>query len=135
MISAVNNRGLMRFMCFKGALNASLFIIFLRRLIKDASGKQFLIVDNLRVHRSVKVSKWVAAHNDQIELFFLPPYAPEHNPDEYLNNDLKQKLKNLPRPDSHEELVQGTTSVLRSLQRSPHRVRAYFHHKDVRYAA
>jgi transposase len=85
MISAVNNRGLMRFMCFKGALNASLFIAFLRRLIKDASGKQFLIVDNLRVHRSVKVNKWVAEHNGEIELFFLPPYAPEHNPDEYLN--------------------------------------------------
>jgi transposase len=135
MISAVNNRGLMRFMCFKGALNAGLFIVFLRRLIKDAPGKIFLIVDNLRVHRSVKVSKWVAAHNDEIELLFLPPYAPEHNPDEYLNNDLKQQLKNLPRPDSHEELVQSTTSVLRSLQRRPDRIRTYFHHKDVRYAA
>jgi len=135
MISAVNNRGLMRFMCFKGALNAGLFIGFLRRLIKGAAGKRFLIVDNLRVHRSAKVSKWVAGHNDQIELFFLPPYAPEYNPTEYLNNDLKQKLKNLPRPGSHEELVQGTTSVLRSLQRSPHKIRAYFHHKDVRYAA
>jgi transposase len=135
MISAVNNRGLMRFMCFKGALNAGLFIAFLRRLINGASGKQFLIVDNLRVHRSVKVSKWVAEHNDRIELFFLPPYAPEHNPDEYLNNDLKQKLRNLPRPNSHEELVQGTTSVLRSLQRSPHKIRACFHHADVRYAA
>jgi transposase len=135
MISAVNNRGLMRFMCFKGALNAGLFIAFLRRLINGASGKQFLIVDNLRVHRSVKVSKWVAEHNDRIELFFLPPYAPEHNPDEYLNNDLKQKLRNLPRPNSHEELVQGTTSVPRSLQRSPHKIRACFHHADVRYAA
>jgi transposase len=135
MISAVNNRGLMRFKCFKGALNAGLFIVFLSRLIKDAPGKIFLIVDNLRVHRSVKVSKWVAVHNDEIELLFLPPYAPEHNPDEYLNNDLKQQLKNLPRPDSHEELVQSTTSVLRSLQRRPDRIRAYFHHKDVRYAA
>ena len=135
MIAAVNNRGLMRFMCFKGALNAGLFIAFLRRLIKGASGKQFLIVDNLRVHKAVKVSRWVAAHSDEIELFFLPPYAPEHNPDEYLNNDLKQKLRNLPRPDTHEELVRGTTSVLRSLQRQPDRIKAYFRHKDVRYAA
>jgi transposase len=135
MISAVNNRGLMRFMCFKGALNAGLFIVFLSRLIKDAPGKIFLIVDNLRVHKAVKVSQWVAAHKDEIELHFLPPYAPEHNPDEYLNNDLKQQLKNLPRPDSHEELLQATSSVLRSLQRRPARIRAYFHHKDVRFAA
>jgi hypothetical protein len=41
--------------------------------------KIFLIVDNLRVHRSVKVSKWVAAHNDEIELLFLPTYAPEQS--------------------------------------------------------
>ncbi len=87
------------------------------------------------MHKAVKVSRWVAAHSDEIELFFLPPYAPEHNPDEYLNNDLKQKLRNLPRPDTHEELVRGTTSVLRSLQRQPDRIKAYFRHKDVRYAA
>ena len=135
MISAVNNRGLMRFMCFKGALNAGLFIAFLRRLIKGASGKQFLIVDNLRVHKSVKVSQWVAEHQDEIELFFLPPYAPERNPDEYLNNDLKQQMRNLRRPDSRDALVQSTASVLRSLQRQPGRIMAYFHHKDVRYAA
>ena len=83
----------------------------------------------------MKVSQWVAAHKDEIELFFLPPYAPEHNPDEYLNNDLKQLLKNLPRPDTQEELVQATSSMLRSLQRRPDRIKAYFHHKDVRYAA
>jgi hypothetical protein len=83
----------------------------------------------------VKVGKWVADHKDEIELFFPPRSAPEHNPDEYLNNGLKQKLKNLRRPDSHEELVQSTTAVLRSLQRRTRQIRAHFHHKDVRYAA
>lgn len=135
MISAVNNRGLMRFMCFKGALNARLFIAFLRRLIDGASGKLFLIVDNLRVHHAVKVRKWVAEHGDAIKLFFLPPYAPEHNPDEYLNNDLKQQLKNCPKPDTQEDLVKATTAVLRSLQRRPERIRSYFRPPDVRYAA
>ena len=42
---------------------------------------------------AIKVSQWVAKHKNKIEMFFLPPYAPEHNPDEYLNNDLKQQLK------------------------------------------
>jgi transposase len=135
MISAVNNKGLMRFMCYKGALNASLFIMFLRRLIKAAEKKVFLIVDNLRVHHAMKVNEWVAAHKDEIALFYLPAYAPEHNPDEYLNNDLKQQLRNMPRPNSQDELVQSTASVLRSIQRRPDRVSSYFHHKDVRYAA
>jgi len=135
MISAVNNQGSMRFMCFKGALNAGLFIAFLKRLIRSAEKKVFLIVDNLRVHHAVKVSEWVAAHKDEIALFFLPAYAPEHNPDEYLNNDVKQAMKNMPRPNTQEELVQSTSSVMRSLQRRPERVRSYFRHKDVRYAA
>ena len=135
MISAVNNKGLLRFMCYKGALNATLFISFLRRLIKDATKKLFLIVDNLRVHHSVKVDEWVAAHPDEIELFFLPPYAPERNPDEYLNNDVKQQLRNMPRPETQEDQAKATVAVMRSIQRRPERVSSYFRHKDVRYAA
>jgi transposase len=135
MISAVNNRGLMRFMCYHGALNAMLFISFLRRLAAGGPGKLFLIVDNLRVHRSVKVSHWVQAHRDRIELHFLPAYAPQHNPDEYLNNDMKQQMKNRPKPDSREALVETASSLMRSLQRRPARICSYFHAKDVRYAA
>jgi len=135
MISAVNNRGLMRFMCFKGALNAALFITFLKRLIASIPEKVFLIVDNLRVQDAVKVREWLETHRQRICLYFLPPYAPEHNPDEYLNNDVKQQMKNLPRPDSQDELVQSTTSVMRSIQKQPHRVRSYFRASDVRYAA
>ena len=85
MISAVSNRGLMRFMLYEAALNADRFIVFLRRLTKDAGQKVCLIVDNLRVHHAAKVKKWVAHHVHEIELFYLPAYAPDHNPDEYLN--------------------------------------------------
>ena len=98
MISAVSNRGLMRFMLYEGALNADRFIAFLRRLAKDAGQKVFLIVDNLKVHHASKVKTWVAGHAHEIELFYLPAYAPDHNPDEYLNNDLKQKLRQQPQP-------------------------------------
>ena len=107
MISAVSNRGLMRFMLYEGALNADRFIAFLRRLIKDAGQKVFLIVDNLKVHHAAKVKTWAAAHAHEIELFYLPAYAPDHNPDEYLNNDLKQKLRQQPQPASKEELIRG----------------------------
>ena len=135
MISAVSNRGLMRFMLFDGALNAARFIAFLRRLIKDAGQKVFLIVDNLKVHHATKVTTWVAAHAHEIELFYLPAYAPDHNPDEYLNNDLKQKLRQQPQPASQDELIKSTRAVLRAIQRSPRRIRAYFKPPTVRYAA
>jgi transposase len=135
MISAVSNRGLMRFMLYDGALNADRFIDFLRRLTKDAGRRVVLIVDNLKVHKADKVQAWVESHAHEIELFYLPAYAPDHNPSEYLNNDLKQKLRQQPQPDAKEELTKQTRSVLRAIQRSPERIRAYFRPEPVRYAA
>jgi transposase len=135
MISAVSNRGLMRFMLYKGALNAAGFIAFLRRLIKDAGQKVILIVDNLQVHKAGKVQAWVASHAHAIELRYLPSYAPDHNPSEYLNNDLKQQLRQQRQPGSEEELIERTRSVLRAIQRSPERIQGYFRPEPVRYAA
>jgi transposase len=135
MISAVSNRGLMRFMLYDGALDADRFLTFLRRLIKDAAQKVFLIVDNLRVHHAKKVKAWAEHHRHAIELFYLPAYAPEHNPDEYLNNDVKQKLRQKPQPGSKDELIASTRTVLRAIQRSPVRIRSYFRPDPVKYAA
>ena len=135
MIAAVSNRGLMRFMLYEGALDVDRFIGFLRRLTKDAGRRVVLIVDNLKVHKAGKVAAWVASHAHEIELFYLPAYAPDRNPTEYLNNDLKQKLRQQPQPGSKEELTGRTRSVLRAIQRSPERVRAYFRPEPVRYAA
>jgi len=146
MISAVSNRGLMRCMLIcgvrgphspagDGALNVDRFLTFLRRLIKDAAQKVFLVVDNLKVHHAKQVKAWVQSHRHQIELFYLPAYAPEHNPDEYLNHDVKQKLRQKPQPGSKDALIANTRTVLRAIQRSPARVRGYFRPHPVKYAA
>ena len=79
MISSLTNRSQLRFMVYDGALNAQIFLRFLKRLVRSASQKIFLIIDNLRPHHAKLVTVWVEAHKDQIELFYLPPYAPEHN--------------------------------------------------------
>jgi transposase len=135
MISAVSNRGLMRFMLYDGALDAERFLAFMRRLVKDVRQKVFLVVDNLKVHHARKVKAWVASHDHEIELFYLPAYAPEHNPDEYLNHALKRALREKPQPGSKDELISNARSVLRAIQRSPDRVRTYFAAEPVRYAA
>ncbi len=132
MISAVSNRGLMRFMLYEGASNADQFIAFLRRLTKDAGQKVLLIVDNLKAHKAGKVQAWAESHRHEIELFYLPAYAPDHNPTEYLNNDLKQRLRQRPQPGSKDE---QTRSVLRAIQRSADRIRAYYRPEPDRYAA
>lgn len=135
LISAVSNRGLMRFMFYDGALNTERFLAFLRRLTKDAKQKVFLIVDNLKVHHARKVKAWLVSHAHEIELFYLPAYAPDHNPDEYLNNDLKQKLRQQPQPSSKVDLIKNTRAALRAIQRAPTRIQAYFHPAPVQYAA
>ncbi len=66
-------------------------------MIKLAGKKVFLILDNLRVHHSKAVKAWVAARVEQIELFYLPSYSPQLNPEERLNADLKQEMgRNVP---------------------------------------
>jgi hypothetical protein len=92
MISSLTNQGKLRFMVSEGALNTMVFLNFLHRLIREAARKLFVIVDNLPVHRARRVTAWVQDHADRIEPVYLPPCAPEHNPDEFLNNDLKQAM-------------------------------------------
>ena len=135
MISSITNQGKVRFMLYRETMTAPVLIKFMSRLIKDVEKKVFLILDNHRVHHSKRVKKWLEEHRQRIEVFFLPPYAPEHNPDEYLNGDLKQRIRSgLPSRDQ-EELVKKTRSFMKTLQHRPNHVRSYFKHHLVRYAA
>jgi len=88
----VTNKGQMRWRIFDGALNTTILIDFLRRLIKGQTRKLFLILDNLRVHHARQVKTWLAEHADAIEVFYLPSYSPELNPDEMANADIKQAV-------------------------------------------
>jgi transposase len=135
MISAVNNGGQMRFMLYRKGITAQLLIKFMRRLIKDAQRKVFLIVDNLRVHHSQEVMPWIQAHQEQIALFHLPSYSPELNPDEYLNNDLKAKVHGGLPAHTEKELLRKTLSHMKSIAMRPKRVKSYFKHPSVAYAA
>jgi transposase len=135
MISSLTNQGKLRFMVYDGALNVAVFLRFLKRLVKDARRKVFLILDNLRVHRAKLVKAWVEANKDRIALFYLPPYAPERNPDEFLNNDLKQTIARRRTPKDKAGLKSGLTSYMRSLQKRPTKIRAFFQAPTVLYAA
>jgi hypothetical protein len=89
----------------------------------------------LKVHKAGKVQAWVAQHRERIELFFLPAYAPDHHPDEFLHNDLKQSLGRRPAATDRKELERRLRGYLRWLQRQPERVRAFFQAPTTRYAA
>jgi len=135
IISTVTNKGQMRWKIFDGALNADILIDFLRRLIKGAPKKVFLILDNLRVHHSKPVKAWLARHTEAIEVFYLPSYSPELNPDEMANADIKQAVTKQAPARTKLQLVKAASRHLRSVQKQPERVRRYFQHDPVKYAA
>lgn len=135
IISTVTNKGQMRWKIFDGALNSDLLIDFLRRLIKGAPRKIFLILDNLRVHHCKPVKEWLAKHADAIEVFYLPSYSPELNPDEMANADIKQSVTKQAPARTKLQLVKAASRHLRSVQRQPERIRAYFQHDPLKYAA
>jgi transposase len=134
-LSTVTNQGLVRFMVLEGPLSAPTLIRFMRRLIRSTARKVFLILDNLNVHKAAQVRGWVAAHADGIAVFYLPPYAPELNPDEYLNGDLKLGVAAKVPARTKPELTKAARSHLRMLQHRPHRVRRFFEHARIKYAA
>lgn len=135
MISTVTNQGLVQFMIYKENMNADVFIKFLTQLIKYQDNKVFLIIDNLKVHHSKIVKKWVEEHSNEIELFYLPSYSPERNPDEYLNCDLKYGLSEKPAPKTIEKLEENLKNHMNMLKNNSQRVAKYFNHPSIKYAA
>ena len=122
-------------MIYTGSMNADMFIKFLTQFIKDKNRKMYLILDNLRVHHSKLVKAWVEENKEHIELFFLPSYSPERNPDEYLNCDLKQGLSQKPAPRNQQKLQENLEDYMSLLQNNQQRVKKYFDHQDIKYVA
>lgn len=135
LISAVANKGELRWMIVDGAVNAPTLIRFLQRLVREARRKVFLILDRLRVHRARLTRDWLAEHRAAIEVHYLPPYSPDLNPDEGVNADLKQAVPRKTPARSRSQLKRAAISHMRSLSRRPHRIRSIFQHPQFRYAA
>jgi transposase len=134
-MSAVSNQGKLYFMVFRRRFRVPVFLEFLRRLVRQARRKVFLIVDRHPVHRAARVKTWLAEHAEQLALVFLPPYSPELNPDEYLNQDVKANAVATQRPRDVEQMEAQLRSYLRATQKRPELVRRYFQAEPVRYAA
>ena len=135
MISAITNRGALSFMVFEGKFKNAVFIDFLKRLLKQAAGKLYLIVDGHPVHRSAAVTQFVAENAQRLRLIRLPGYCPELNPDELLNQDVKTNAMGKSRPTNKAEMIDSIRRYLHRRQKQPHVIRNLFQEKHVRYAA
>lgn len=123
-------------MLYEDAMNSKRLIELMKRLIKDVGKKVMLILDNLKVHHSKPVKEWLGKNTKKIEVFYMPSYSWELNPDEYLNNHLKQAVHGnyggvaRSKAAMHEKPM----SHLRHLQKGPRKVEKLFDHPNVRYA-
>lgn len=136
VISAITNKGEMRWMTYHGALNATLAVGFPERLVKSNKGRKvFLIWDNLRVHKGVEVTRWVEKNRTKIVLFHLPAYSPQLNPDERLNRDLKGELSRRPVATTPKSVRKAVSDSLASIVNQPERIKGYFRSRLTSYAA
>ena len=93
MMSAINNRGELRFIIYEETMTQQRLIEFMLRLIKGNDKRVILILDNLKVHHGKMVQEWLKKHEEKIRVYYLPAYSPENNPDEYFNGTLKRELE------------------------------------------
>jgi transposase len=135
VISSISREGDVFFLIFNGTMNGGRFIGFLQALIEFAGQKVILVADHHPTHDSAQVRKWLDEHQDEIEVHFLPKYAPELNADEYLNNDMKESIAQEQRPDDVPELRTIVERFLNRLTELPDRVASYFRHPAMKYAA
>jgi transposase len=136
MISAINNRGKLRFMTYDQTMTQQLLIVFMKRLIKSTDRKVFLILDNLSVHHGKAVLRpWLEANEDKIEVFYLPSYSPELNPDEYFNGTLKRRLEQCGDSANLKKFKKNVHKTAVKIQRNHDLITNLYKAPDITYAA
>jgi transposase len=135
MISAITNTGKTMFSLYDESINVDRFIEFLQKVIDSSDKKVYIIVDNLRVHHAKLVTAWIEEHKNQIAIFYLPPYSPEFNPDEYLNQDYKRNANKNNIPFTKTQLRKNTEKYMNEISNNQEKVANFFKHPSIAYAA
>jgi transposase len=133
MISAVTAQGLLRFSTYTGSFTATGFIDFCKKLLHDAPGPVYLIVDGHPTHKAKAVTRYLAGTGGRLRLFVLPAYSPQLNPDEWVWKNVKHDRVGRTNPKTAEDFKANAIGALRRLQKLPHLIRAFFADPDLRY--
>lgn len=132
-ISAVNARGAFWYAVYTGRLNAQTFVQFLRDFLKTRRRPVFLVVDRHPAHIAKVVAEYVQSRWGRLELHFLPGYAPDLNPDEFVWNHLRQRGVSKEPLRQNESLHARVVQDLAAIQQKPSLVRTFFRAPSVAY--
>lgn len=133
MISAITPRGTLKFTTYRGTFTSTVFIEFLKKLLRDTSTPVYVIVDNASQHTAHAVKKYVTSTGGRLKIFFLPTYSPELNPDEWVWQNVKNHQigrKAIQRKSDFFELV---TQALERLQNLPEVIQGFFRDPSLAY--
>lgn len=133
MISAVTASGALRFSIIDGTLTAQKFIDFCKRLLHDAGGPVFLILDGHPVHKAKAVSRFAESTGGMLTLFRIPAYSPHLNPDEWVCKNVKSDRVGRSGITGPDQFTTLCVNALRRLQRMPHLIRGFFAAPDLAY--
>lgn len=133
MISAISTRGELHFQVHEEGIKQEEFLVFCKALIADTSRPVFLIMDNSQVHRAKILKAYATESNGMLTLFFLPPYSPELNPDEWVWKNVKHDNLGRASVRSEDELAQFAQAALAKLKALPEKVRSFFGDAALRY--
>jgi len=132
-ISAVNPLGAFWYDVYTGRFNAGRFMEFMRAFLRTRRRPVFLVVDGHPAHRAKIVAHYVQSLKGRLELHFLPGYAPELNPDEFVWNHLRQHGASKKPLKRNESLRTRVEADLRAIKQNRSLVRAFFHAESVAY--
>jgi transposase len=134
VISAVNARGEFWANTYEGKLNAESFALFLEDFMKGQSERVFLIVDGHPAHKAKGAMRYVESLGGRLELHFLPAYAPDLNPDEFVWAHMKANGVSKKPLKQNESLRRRIEEDLVEIADDPTLVRSFFCAPTVAYA-
>jgi transposase len=125
-ISAVTLDGRVYFHLYDHSIKAREVALFVMHLLRQIDGPITLIWDGISTHRAGDVQKEIIKAGDRLEVYKLPPYAPELNPDEYFWNWLKNKELVNCVYDSLYELATRLSKAVRTIRRYPGLILSFY---------
>jgi transposase len=134
VISAVNARGEFWAVTYTGKLNAESFVPFLQNFMDSQTGRIFLVVDGHPAHKANAVKSYIKSLEGRLELHFLPPYAPDLNPDEFVWSHMKNNGVSKKPLKTNESLQCRVDQDLNQIRENPKLVKSFFQATSVVYA-
>jgi transposase len=133
MVSAVSPRGELHFQVYEEGIRKEEFLEFCQMLTEDIGRPVFLILDNSQVHRSKILKEYAKQSNGMLTVFFLPPYSPDLNPDEWVWKNVKHDNLGRASVKSESELAQFAQAALARLKEIPDKIKAFFCDPALKY--